>query len=457
MPLSELTRTRVTPGKPEGRVTISYPNDPREVPWFHPEMQIFKCNPYMDYYEEVYPSLNERGGMKVWKHFEHYKMFVKPPDLCIPIVFDTSSFIAGAPPPYHTIRVYENSLWGLRGYGIDAGNFVATLPSYGPTDGSGLIRDPDGLDKMLEAGVSSMMPEIKSNLSLINSVLELKDFASLGRTLKGARDIQNNLFDSSKPLRDLFKRKSLREFLRASSDLYLQWMFNIAPVLSDVSGIYQALQQVERRINDLITRSGSVRVSHRSFSFREFEDVDSAFAYTIGSYPIVIGTCKTHYRTTNEPTQVHVMMEYNYNYTTYQAEHARLLALLDAFGVNLNPTIIWNAIPWSFVIDWLVGVGQWLDQFKVQHTRPVINIRRALYSVVRKRQTAVAFTCGEWTRPDGSLGGSKQVPAVAISESAYKRKPFMPGLNSLTVSGLTPSEVSLGAALVLSRRRHHRH
>jgi hypothetical protein len=40
-----------------------------------------------------------------------------------------------------------------------------------------------------------------------------------------------------------------------------------------------------------------------------------------------------------------------------------LRGFLDTLGVELNAKIIWDAIPFTFVIDWFFGIGGFLDQF----------------------------------------------------------------------------------------------
>jgi hypothetical protein len=43
--------------------------------------------------------------------------------------------------------------------------------------------------------------------------------------------------------------------------------------------------------------------------------------------------------------------------------NVELRALLDAFGVMWDPAIIWNAIPFSFVLDWIWDVSEWLGKW----------------------------------------------------------------------------------------------
>jgi hypothetical protein len=41
-----------------------------------------------------------------------------------------------------------------------------------------------------------------------------------------------------------------------------------------------------------------------------------------------------------------------------------LRAILDALGFELNPRILWDAIPFTFVLDWFFDVGSWLERHK---------------------------------------------------------------------------------------------
>jgi len=42
-----------------------------------------------------------------------------------------------------------------------------------------------------------------------------------------------------------------------------------------------------------------------------------------------------------------------------------LRGLMDVFGVQFNPRIVWDAMPFTFIIDWFFGVGAWLETFSV--------------------------------------------------------------------------------------------
>jgi hypothetical protein len=334
-------------------------------------------------------------------------------------------------------------------------------PSLGPMyveEASGdFVPLPANLDELKQMSLNAMLPLVKAELSLVNSVIELKDFKSLPRTISNIKALASRLIKIKANM-----RKTLKQITKSSADGYLQAQFNILPLLSDISGIHAALSRHERRVNDLVTRAGRPQNKHFAYKWQELpasteDGVKSGTCrFRYQKYPVMNNftytfTSRIRRWSYSEPTIFHAQIQYNYNYTEYQREHARVLALLDSLGVNFNPAIIWNAIPWSFVVDWVFGVSRWLNQFTIAHMEPQINIRRYLWSVKRVRRIVV-----EHTMPDTSLPGSPLnpwVPYPIVNESAYRRVVGLPSMSSIISSGLSSKEVSLGAALVVARKR----
>lgn len=321
------------------------------------------------------------------------------------------------------------------------------------------IPGPAGLDSLQSSFFKRVLPTIKSDLSLVNSIYELKDFKSLPSTVKklvtGFRKLPSWLSSSY----GYFRKRALSFLVReGAAENYLQWKFNLAPLLSDIAGVYSALSGYERRLNDLISRAGQPQRRHYDFKWSEFPDTteygDDNWFILGDFHPLEPRyRCRASRVVTYSPTVVHFEIEYNFNYTRFQIEHARLLSILDSLGVNLNPSIIWNAIPWTFVVDWVIGVSRWLDQFKIANMQPQINISRCLWSVKRQR----IITCSRQVsnRFDVATYDDPWMSLPSVHETSYRRQTFMPGFDSITSSGLNSQEFTLGAALVITRRRRH--
>jgi len=409
--------------------------------------------------EEVLETDNTSPN-SVWKDCQHYRVSSQSSSAMGSSKIISSLLYGGDPnslcegltsDPY---AFYE----GVYGPAGKCNNALPALYAVQP-DGK-FIPPPAKLDELNNRALSVMLPLIRSDLSLINSIYELKDFVSLKHHVRGSvqevRKASVWLLNAMRGSGSL--SRPLSALVRLVAGNYLQYKFNFAPLVSDIRAIYKALKTCERRINDLIARTGRPQSKHFAFVWNELGDVEPQ-DLTVSAwdhYPNVPVTLKFSRVVVNVPTTFHAQIQYNFNYTAYQVEHARLLGLLDILGVNLNPRIIWNAIPWSFVVDWVLGVNRFLDQFAIANMKPQINIHRYLWSVKRERRIYVSRR-SSWTDLLNPSIDTTVVPLPVITETAYRRSVGVPQASSIISSGINSQEFTLGSALILSRRRKVRH
>ncbi len=398
---------------------------------------------------------------KNWNNFEHYKM-----STAVPSSDAGSSLPVYVRPTTCGHTYYGQAEAGLLGWGgvtssgsvsppFAAGMGESSSGYYFERPEGGFIPTPAAFDELVSMAHKSIFPALKQELSLINSIIELKDFKTLKSTVVDVIRSAHRL-DSYRKFANL---RTLRQLARVVAGNYLQFMFNFRPLVSDINGIFASLSKVEGQLNDLITRAGRPQKRHFRFVWSEFSEITSDTQTYLLERDSVLAPSAVYEskgETLTDPSEFHVEIEFNFNFTQYQLEHARVLALLDKFGVNLNPTIIWNAIPWSFVVDWLASVSSWLDQFKVQNMAPQINIRRALWSIKRKRKWRGWKRCATDPFIAGFAIDNTWKHVMDMVETSYRRENYVPSRSSIISSGLTDTEVSLGAALVIAQRRRPR-
>jgi hypothetical protein len=354
-----------------------------------------------------------------------------------------------------------------------------TVPLYDTGLEKGFVPFPPDLGGLKQRALNSMLPSMRPNVSLLNSLVELKDFRGLVRGLLSKGGFLKSLFQGKHTLREvrellinriktarlqlsLLKRGNRNALLReldAAVAAYLQWKFAVSPLISDLQGIRAALAGLEKKMNNLISREGKPRRHHFTSGVTPLLDWESQDTFNMGYplYPDVYGISEIRTARGSASSQFHAEIEFNYNFTQYQREHARLLTLLDNLGINFNPKIIWDALKYTFIIDWVIGVGQYLDQFKTSNMEPQINIRKFLWSYK-------VFSRTDWSKRIGfDPGGAYQAmytpqwtPMPSVSETAYKRRVEGISVSSVLLSGLTLNEFSLGAALVYARRRRRK-
>lgn len=407
---------------------------------------------------------NSSKDKQEWKNYQHYKRSVIIPQPAVSVTGSVNVHAEEYPHWYDTFSSKHPFAWSCSEFGAP-GDPTDGLEEWFNSDGVGFTPDPSGLNGLKQASLNSMLPLIKGELSLINSIIELKDFKSLPKTIKKMKELaETTLYGLS-----VGGRPTLRRYLNASADGYLQTQFNILPLLSDISGIYTAVTKIRARISKLVSEQGQSQTRHyrRDLGTSGPQISEQTFAspaplganaYACNYSCGVVSEAKRYVYT--DKSVFHAEVQYNYNYTAYQVEHAQLLGLLDAFGVNLNPAIIWNAIPWTFVIDWVLGVSRWLDNRKLLNMEPVINIYRYLWSITRQRRVLVYRDVRFTTKyhdigpSDFGMNPSHQMPGCF--ESSYKRVVETPSVGSIVSSGLSLKEFSLGAALIVSGTHHKR-
>jgi len=326
------------------------------------------------------------------------------------------------------------------------------------------LEHPDLYDSGLEEGfipsfgnefayatscLKQMLPGIKPKLSLPNTLYELKDMRSLGRTLSRVLSFFRPSGKKSK--------WTLAKLLDAGVDVFLQKEFNVDPLISDLNGLYRSVSSAEKELSSLLRDIGKPQRRHSGKSWvciPEQPEVMHIIERSGDAFPLAC-LCQSFSKVGPAYAKLHCEIEYTYSIPDLQAEHARLLALLDSLGVNLNPAIIWNAIPWSFVIDWVVNVSSFLNRFAIRNIEPIVHIHRFLYSVKVTRSTQAYLTVG--------MNGHKMPYTIrrsmpTVVEEAYKRVAQSPEASSIVMSGLDPREFSLGAALAYSvgRRRYRK-
>jgi hypothetical protein len=188
------------------------------------------------------------------------------------------------------------------------------------SDGQGYIND----------AFAKFKPDL-TKIALPNFLLELDDIPSLFMLWKQKLSVLRNLAGAR-----------------------LNWSFGWKPLVGDLESIIDVIANVRQRIIDWQKNVGlpfqeSGVLSHLNASSSGTYDVGGSTVHWTGSRQ---GTVSAYLTFRGMPIQA-----------LFEAEKV-LRAYLDALGFELNPRIIWDALPFSFVLDWFFDVGGWLQRHK---------------------------------------------------------------------------------------------
>jgi hypothetical protein len=133
-----------------------------------------------------------------------------------------------------------------------------------------------------------------------------------------------------------------------------------------------------------------------------------------------------------------------------------LRAVMSIMGVELNPRILWDAIPFSFVVDWFLNVGKVLSRFKIPALELPVSFADSFiqYKGELSIESVTTLDIGNPNATPPTVW-----PSSVTLEKYFMRLPILP--DPLALSGLgwrVPSKgqailgLALGATLGLGKK-----
>jgi hypothetical protein len=313
---------------------------------------------------------------------------------------------------YHYGHVHSKSAHELAipiAYGATQLNVAASPTYYGSA-----LTD-------INAEYANLRPDL-TTLSLPNFLLELDDVGKLFQLWKKNVGTAKN-----------------------AAGAHLNYSFGWKPLLSDIRDMVGTLQGLIDRISAFEKAANTTMKSHRKF-FSEVTSKSGQFAYG-GTH-----TCKWSGFIERRKAAGLVYRPQPFQVT--RGYKLMLRAYLDALGFELNPRIIWDALPFTFVLDWFFGVGSWLERHKYDTLElPFLHVD----SYVHYKED-VKVTSDLTMNISGVTPASVTYPYWVTSRQFFERIPITPVEQSFLDAGWklpTGNQalllVSLGTVLARSR------
>lgn len=219
---------------------------------------------------------------------------------------------------------------------------------------------------------------------------------------------------------------------------YLNYKFGWKPIMADIQSTFEALISTRNKIA-LFEQSCNL-LFHRSKAMLETTQSKS------GANTYSAETQTTWKVTLKQSCIAHIV----YRALPLQAVGAldrQIRGYLDALGFELNPAIVWDAIPFSFVVDWFFDVGGFLEGFKIDALELPISLVDSYLQykeeLVVESSTVTCFGRSDFT-PWPRSGG------WFTTDTYFHRMPLFPDPLSLqTLKWKTPTsnQALLGVAL----------
>jgi len=237
-----------------------------------------------------------------------------------------------------------------------------------PGASSSLMYDPgvilDNWESLSIDAVKAMTPSFNERNSLVNFVLELKDLKRIPDLWKAK--------SGGKPL-----AYSWSAIGRRLAEAHLNYEFGIAPLISDITSMVSGMRGFQKKLRDLQAGIGKTQTRHYScrVPFQSLRPELTIYQEGGGVYKVISRS------SWNQIPQYHASMRFKYSLPDMSLIGNQIKALLDTLGVRLDGTIIWNAISYSFIVDWFVKVGKFLGALSVDNLQVPIVIEDFCHSI----------------------------------------------------------------------------
>lgn len=299
--------------------------------------------------------------------------------------------------------------------------YAAAGPAYTP----GTFAGPESY----AASAYSKMKPTKPDFNAVNAIFELRD------------------------LPRMFKLRMERSGLHKISELHLAYQFGWKPLFKDIVNLVYAQVNAQKRLAQLLRDNGKPVRRRKVLADSTTSTVTDFSDYTWQSPSFVT----QFYRRPNQHRWTQV--ETNIVWASAQFRYWlppgprdikwRRRIIRGLLGGEVTPSVVYNAIPWTWMIDWFTNVGDVISN---------------LDAGVASRLAADYFYVMQTTKYQSNLdtifsgydisGNPMQVSGTGHAENVVKRRikgdPFGWSTNQDTLNGM---QLSILGALGLSRVR----
>lgn len=375
---------------------------------------------------------------------------------------------------YHTSSSWEFDAPILSAYNYcsHAGNSYAyeVLKAHVDPSLSLLTAPTPNMNELANEAAAYMMPRLNEGTSLVNFLIELKDFK---RMISPSQFRTTSRWTALRHLRDPRSRKRfIKDLTNKLTGAHLNASFGIVPFVKDLVQMYDDLSLLRERIarlkkfagirqyrhyrrvlpgNDGEPTTKDRKVSIQTDTWSDPWRGDGAFV--AAHRPAVI--IKQWANWVQRPVY-HATMRYEYTLPSVSEAEETIMTHLDALGVRLDPSIIWNAIPFSFLVDWVVDVSGFLRSFARDNFPITTKIHEFCHSISYSRLCGVDCVVADRAtlspRPSSPLGVHQACVARNFTKY-YNRMLVTPDLHTVNVRGPTLRQAALSGSLLLNNNR----
>jgi len=297
---------------------------------------------------------------------------------------DATCRAAGGVPDYHTgSNDYRTRTIGPLGATLSTSvhqslrnSEIAFLQAYAQKEAFSMLK-----------GVSPF----SRDYSLTRNLAELKDLprsiASMQRTAEDLRKLYASLTRSPKVRDNIFDLG--RNTVSDIPSEYLSYHFGWKQLQRDLEDLLKLPEKLSRRLNFLISRSGkSTTFRAKRNSVSSVSGV-SGFVYESNDEEWL----QNHASRVERESELRLVINATFDFPPINSPQLRQRFFADKVGVIPRFIDVYNIVPWTWLVDWFTGLGNYLELIEeINHDPSLINWGMMTGKSVGRLVTDFAYT-----------------------------------------------------------------
>lgn len=232
-------------------------------------------------------------------------------------------------------------------------------------------------------------------------------------------------------LKSTFNELRKAEFgVKSFANKFLAFKFGILPFIGDLSNMYSMHKNIQNHIK-VVNEAG------RGQKFVQHCKVGSISGHDSILVPTSSNTSVVNTSQWLGSVRGYLKGFYSRRYTRGD----EINAYLDTFGANLL-ACGWEAIPYSFVVDWFLQIGDYINYLVPKHQEPMVTVLDS-GTLVKASISLPLVWWDDYTNSPVNFG--------ARNTKYFLRTPSAPVPSSILGSGLTLSRLSTAAAMIIQK------
>jgi hypothetical protein len=239
---------------------------------------------------------------------------------------------------------------------------------------------------------------------------------------------------------------ALRKMATTLSWVNLAWQFAIRPTLEDAKSIGEIIDQTKKQLSELIRQGDKMQRRHYKRPC-DILTLPSRSLLGVGQQRAAFWTRTWRRFEWMQRPVYHASCLFSYDTERIRGTLGQIDAMIHSFGVSRMGSVLWEAIPYSFVVDWFVSVGDLIASIEDQLLDPLpIVIHDFSHSLKYEYKTTLEVECSI-----NSLASYYATLDVANKfTTVYERRRDVPSLwDSLSARTPSSNQVGLGLSLII--------